>query len=52
MFPILRVKLLMLGARMGSNIDPGPMDKSVLYDQNNHISSAIWEGQVREVFYS
>ncbi|KAK9939647.1 hypothetical protein M0R45_016337 [Rubus argutus] len=34
---------------MGSNIDPGPMDKSVLYDQNNHISSAIWEGQERSV---
>ncbi len=32
---------------MGSSGDPGPVDKSVLYDQENHISSAIWEGQVR-----
>ena len=32
---------------MGSSVDPGPIDKSVLYDQENHISSAIWEGQVR-----
>ncbi|TQE07816.1 hypothetical protein C1H46_006575 [Malus baccata] len=30
---------------MESRIDPGPVDKSVLYDQENHISSAIWDGQ-------
>ncbi|KAM5584603.1 protein MAIN-LIKE 2-like [Rosa sericea] len=34
---------------MGSIIDPGPIDRSVLYDQENHISSAIWEGQERSV---
>ncbi|XP_050370587.1 protein MAIN-LIKE 2-like [Argentina anserina] len=34
---------------MGSTVDPGPIDKSVLYDQENHISSAIWEGQERSV---
>lgn len=26
--------------------NPGPVDKSVLYDQEKHISSAVWEGQV------
>ncbi|KAM1113646.1 hypothetical protein ACFX2B_045745 [Malus domestica] len=34
---------------MESRIDPGPVDKSVLYDQENHISSAIWDGQERGV---
>ncbi|XP_020418645.1 protein MAIN-LIKE 2 isoform X1 [Prunus persica] len=36
-------------AWMGSTIDPGPIDISVLYDQDNHISSAIWDGQERGV---
>lgn len=27
--------------------NPGPIDKSVLYDQEKHISSAVWEGQER-----
>jgi hypothetical protein len=26
---------------------PGPIDDSVLYDQDKHVSSAIWEGQER-----
>lgn len=26
--------------------NPGPIDKSVLYEQEKHISSAVWEGQV------
>jgi hypothetical protein len=26
--------------------DPGPFDPSVLYDQDEHISSAVWEGLV------
>lgn len=26
--------------------DPGPTDKSVLYDQDSHVSSAVWDGQV------
>lgn len=26
--------------------DPGPIDNSVLYDQDNHVSSAVWDGQV------
>ncbi|KAJ8429717.1 hypothetical protein Cgig2_013789 [Carnegiea gigantea] len=25
--------------------NPGPMDDSVLYDQEKHVSSAVWEGQ-------
>ncbi|PON48172.1 Aminotransferase-like mobile domain containing protein [Parasponia andersonii] len=29
--------------------DPGPIDKSVLYDQDSHVSSAIWDGQERGV---
>lgn len=27
--------------------NPGPIDDSVLYDQDKHVSSAIWEGQVK-----
>lgn len=27
--------------------NPGPIDDSVLYDQEKHVSSAIWEGQVK-----
>ncbi|KAD2139046.1 hypothetical protein R6Q59_016188 [Mikania micrantha] len=27
--------------------NPGPIDDSVLYDQEKHVSSAIWEGQER-----
>lgn len=26
--------------------NPGPLDDSVLYDQEKHVSTAIWEGQV------
>lgn len=26
--------------------NPGPIDDAVLYDQDKHVSSAIWEGQV------
>lgn len=37
---------------MESHIDPGPVDKSVLYDQENHISSAIWDGQVRHELFA
>ncbi|KAL5579455.1 hypothetical protein UlMin_011897 [Ulmus minor] len=29
--------------------DPGPIDKSVLYDQESHVSSAVWDGQERGV---
>lgn len=29
--------------------DPGPIDNSVLYDQDNHVSSAVWDGQERGV---
>nr|XP_043629502.1 protein MAIN-LIKE 2 isoform X2 [Erigeron canadensis] len=29
--------------------NPGPIDDSVLYDQEKHVSSAIWEGQERGV---
>lgn len=27
--------------------NPGPLDDSVLYDQEKHVSSAVWEGQVK-----
>ncbi|KAE8668718.1 thymidine kinase-like [Hibiscus syriacus] len=27
--------------------NPGPMDPSVLYDQEKHVSSAVWDGQER-----
>lgn len=26
--------------------NPGPIDESVLYDQDKHVSAAVWEGQV------
>lgn len=31
--------------------NPGPIDGSVLYDQEKHVSSAVWDGQV-SFFYS
>lgn len=31
---------------MEFNDDPGPIDNYVLYDQDNHVSSAVWDGQV------
>lgn len=27
--------------------NPGPIDGSVLYDQDKHVSTAVWEGQVQ-----
>lgn len=27
--------------------NPGPIDESVLYDQDRHVSAAVWEGQER-----
>lgn len=27
--------------------NPGPIDESVLYDQDKHVSAAVWEGQER-----
>ncbi|XVE78335.1 hypothetical protein DITRI_Ditri13aG0136500 [Diplodiscus trichospermus] len=27
--------------------NPGPIDPSVLYDQENHVSSAVWDGEER-----
>ena len=30
--------------------NPGPIDESVLYDQDKHVSSAVWEGQVHTIF--
>lgn len=35
--------------------NPGPIDDSVLYDQDKHVSSAVWEGQVPllvDIFFS
>ncbi|CAI8583133.1 unnamed protein product [Vicia faba] len=34
---------------MELNEDPGPIDNYVLYDQDNHVSSAVWDGQERGV---
>lgn len=36
-------------AQMESPGDPGPIDDSVLHDQDNHVSSAVWDGQERGV---
>ncbi|KHG04238.1 hypothetical protein F383_29459 [Gossypium arboreum] len=30
-----------------SAANPGPIDRSVLYDQDKHVSSAVWDGQER-----
>lgn len=27
-------------------VNPGPIDGCVLYDQDKHVSSAVWDGQV------
>lgn len=27
--------------------NPGPIDGSVLYDQDKHVSTAVWDGQVQ-----
>ncbi|KAL1812745.1 protein MAIN-LIKE 2 isoform X2 [Daucus carota subsp. sativus] len=35
----------MYGSTPGCN--PGPIDDSVLHDQDKHVSSAVWEGQER-----
>ncbi|KAH8489620.1 hypothetical protein H0E87_025013, partial [Populus deltoides] len=29
--------------------NPGPIDGCVLYDQDKHVSSAVWDGQERGV---
>ncbi|KAG5036408.1 Protein MAIN-LIKE 2 [Glycine max] len=34
---------------MELNEDPGPIDNYVLYDQDNHVSSAVWDGHERGV---
>ncbi|RZB44556.1 Protein MAIN-LIKE 2 [Glycine soja] len=34
---------------MELNEDPGPIDNYVLYDQDNHVSSAVWVGLERGV---
>ena len=31
------------------NLQPGPLDKSVLYDQDRHISERVWQGNVSMV---
>lgn len=36
---------------MELNEDPGPIDNHVLYDQDNHVSSAVWDGQVSGFSY-
>ncbi|XVE78349.1 hypothetical protein DITRI_Ditri13aG0137800 [Diplodiscus trichospermus] len=28
-------------------VDPGPLDRSVLYDQGKHVSSDVWDGKER-----
>ncbi|KAI3701880.1 hypothetical protein L6452_27320 [Arctium lappa] len=39
--------LLLLAAMDFYTTNPGPIDDSVLYDQEKHVSSAVWEGQER-----
>ncbi|CAL0308714.1 unnamed protein product [Lupinus luteus] len=36
---------------MELNEYPGPIHSSVLYDQDNHVSSAVWDGQVQWLPY-
>lgn len=28
--------------------NPGPIDGSILYDQDKHVSAAVWDGQVTQ----
>jgi hypothetical protein len=35
-----------VGAADPYTTNPGPIDGSVLYDQDKHVSTAVWEGQV------
>jgi len=35
-----------VGAEDPYTTNPGPIDGSVLYDQDKHVSTAVWEGQV------
>lgn len=30
--------------------NPGPVDDSILYDQDKHVSAAVWEGQVFSLY--
>lgn len=32
--------------------NPGPLDGSVLCDQEKHVSSAVWDGQVELLSHS
>jgi hypothetical protein len=34
------------GGKQWMDTNPGPIDGSVLYDQDKHVSSAVWDGQV------
>ncbi|RXH67677.1 hypothetical protein DVH24_027824 [Malus domestica] len=38
-----KIMEMILGDPYGTN--PGPIDGSVLYDQDKHVSSAVWDGQ-------
>ncbi|KAH7861299.1 hypothetical protein Vadar_024351 [Vaccinium darrowii] len=40
-------QLLLLSKMDLHATNPGPIDDSVLYDQDKHVSSAVWEGQER-----
>ncbi|KAK7825761.1 protein main-like 2 [Quercus suber] len=42
-FPFLLV--VCYKAQMETTGDPGPIDNVVLYDQDSHVSSAVWDGQ-------
>ncbi|KAF5948328.1 hypothetical protein HYC85_014285, partial [Camellia sinensis] len=42
------LKLFLFVAKMDLYAtNPGPIDDSVLYDQDKHVSSAVWDGQER-----
>ena len=43
--------LFLSSAKMTTVADPGPIDKSVLHDQDSHVSSAVWDGQVKLHLY-
>ncbi|XLS43785.1 hypothetical protein HN51_000650 [Arachis hypogaea] len=41
------VMLMEVGAGDPYATNPGPIDGSVLYDQDKHVSTAVWDGQER-----
>nr|POE52440.1 protein main-like 2 [Quercus suber] len=46
-FQFLSVVLMEVAVADPYVTNPGPIDSSVLYDQEKHVSSAVWDGQER-----